>query len=179
MKITAVRHGETNENAAGIVQGQKLGTLSAIGLQQIEEVGTSLQDEQFAICISSDLDRCVRTAAAITQYHEGLETIYDKRLRERSMKPLEGKYFTEIEGWNWENDKLLDHKTAEGETWGDVIERVGQLLTELETTYADKHVLVVTHGGPIRALIYLIEQRPWEEVGREMIGNCEVRSWDV
>ena len=179
MFITAVRHGETIENALMIVQGQVYGTLSEKGLQQIQQVAKLLAAREFDVCFSSDLERCRLTTEAILQYHPDLPVYYDARLRERSMKPMEGKPFDEVEGWDWENDKYLDHKTPEGETWADVITRVGECINEIFEQYAEKRVLIVSHGGPIRAIQALMTNEPWEIVGRMMIENCEVREWDM
>ncbi len=179
MHITAVRHGETNENALMIVQGQVYGTLSEKGLQQIQQVGKLLAESEFDVCFSSDLERCRLTAEAILQYHPDLPVHFDARLRERSMKPMEGLPFADVQGWDWENDKYLDHKTPEGETWADVITRVGDCLNEIFSLHADKKILIVSHGGPMRAVQALLSGEKWEIVGRMMIDNCEVREWEM
>jgi probable phosphoglycerate mutase len=178
MHIIAVRHGETNENAAGIIQGQSLGTLSAKGVEQTEAVGRKLAEAQFDVCISSDLERCRRTSAAILAHHPGINPEFDVRFRERSMKPFEGKYFTEVH-WEWEKDGLLDFKSPEGETWSEVIGRVAEGLNALHAKYAHERVMIVSHGGPMRAMLALFEGGLWSEIGRTQIDNCEVREWDM
>lgn len=179
MRITVIRHGETKENAAGIVQGQKFGTLSPTGLKQAEQAGGKLASSVFDICYTSDLPRCLLTTAAITVHHPELKVHKEPRLRERSMRPWEGKRFTELGGWDWKNDTDINHKTPEGETWADVAERVATALNEMYAQHAGQEVLVVTHGGPIRAMLMLFTGEPWQQVGPTRIDNCEIRQWEM
>ena len=179
MKITAVRHGETTENVEGIIQGQKYGTLSAAGLNQIQQVARKLATDYFDICYSSDLDRCRLTAEAIQLQHPELTIVYDARLRERDMKPLEGQKFSDVEDWNWEDDKFLDHKTAQGETWRDVVHRIAAALNDVYAAHGDQHVLIVFHGGPMRVLMALFDNLPWQTAGRAVVENCEIRHWNM
>lgn len=178
MRITAVRHGETNENVAMVIQGQLLGTLSPSGQQQIARLGLQLTDRQFDVAYCSDLERCRQTAAAITQYHPDLPVQYDPRLRERSMRPFEGRKFVDID-WDWRLDSQLQHKTPEGETWQDVLDRTASFLNETYQRHAGQEVLVVTHGGPLRAMLALIAGGDWATIGRTRIDNCEIRQWQL
>lgn len=179
MKITTVRHGETIENAKQIVQGQVFGTLSELGLEQIGQVGLELGSRKFDVCISSDLERCRLTTEAILRHHADLQVYFDVRLRERSMKPMEGMRFAEVEGWDWENDKFLNHKTPEGESWSDVVSRVSDCLNELYGKFPDRHILIVSHGGPIRTMLALLRGEAWEMAGRTSLENCEIREWNM
>ena len=179
MKITVIRHGETNENVAGIVQGQKYGTLSPNGLLQIKQAAETLAADRFAICYTSDLPRCLQTTDAIIRQHPGLEVHQDARLRERDMKPLEGRKFTDLVDWDWTNDTDINHKTPEGETWADVAMRVADALNDMYNLHAGKEVLIVTHGGPMRTMLMLFTGQPWQQVGPTKVGNCEVRRWEM
>jgi alpha-ribazole phosphatase/probable phosphoglycerate mutase len=178
MRITAVRHGETNENVAMIVQGQSLGTLSPTGQQQIVQLGLRLANQQFDASYCSDLERCRQTADAIIRYHPGLAVTYETRLRERSMCPFEGRKFADLD-WDWSLDGQLNHKTPAGETWQDVLDRTAAFLNEAYQRHADQDVLLVTHGGPMRAMLALIEGGDWATIGRTRIDNCEIRQWEL
>lgn len=52
-----VRHGETFDNVAHIMQGQRKGELTEIGISQIEELSTNLSGVHFDAIVSSDLKR--------------------------------------------------------------------------------------------------------------------------
>ena len=177
MKITAVRHGETNENAAQVIQGQSFGTLSSKGLEQIQELGLKLESETFDAVYGSDLERCVLTANAILQYHPEHKIIYDKRLRERSLKPVEGMTFAEL-NWTPEQTYGLDVKTSEGESWNDVYNRVLSFIEQLRQQ-PEQNVLLVTHGGPLRILESILGNLPLEESIKHFHDNCAILTWEV
>ena len=46
MKLIIVRHGETEENKIGIIQGHLPGTLSVIGIEQAQKIALRLKDEK-------------------------------------------------------------------------------------------------------------------------------------
>jgi bisphosphoglycerate-dependent phosphoglycerate mutase len=59
-KIYFVRHGETDENRRGIIQGHLDTDLNAIGLEQSEVVAKELQSVPFDAGFSSDLKRAIK-----------------------------------------------------------------------------------------------------------------------
>ena len=59
-KIYFVRHGETDENRQGLIQGQLDTELNAIGLEQSEAVAKELQSVPFDEGFSSDLKRAMK-----------------------------------------------------------------------------------------------------------------------
>ena len=60
MRVYVVRHGETEENRKGIVQGQLDTKLNAAGVQQAKCVARALKDVPFVVALSSDLERAVQ-----------------------------------------------------------------------------------------------------------------------
>ena len=64
-----VRHGETVDNAAQILQGQQQGELNENGIRQAEEVRDRLADEDIDAFVASDLKRSVDTCRIIAQPH--------------------------------------------------------------------------------------------------------------
>ena len=55
-----VRHGETQENRDGIIQGQQDTALNAVGLEQARMVGEALKDAKLGVAFSSDLSRALK-----------------------------------------------------------------------------------------------------------------------
>lgn len=64
-QIYIVRHGQTEENRLGIIQGQLDTALNIVGLEQAKQVGAALQHVPFDAAFSSDLNR----AANVTIYY--------------------------------------------------------------------------------------------------------------
>ncbi len=177
MKITAVRHGETIENATGIVQGQSYGTLSETGRDQTRQLGQKLKDHKFDIIYTSDLERCMQTMSAIAKYHSETTVVTDERLRERKLEPAEGKLFSEL-GWGKEEVNDLDLKTIGGESWREVYARVEDFMNELKER-PENSVLIVTHGGPLRMIESILTGVPLEETIGHLYENCSITEWDV
>lgn len=144
MKLIIVRHGETDANRHRICQGQTHGSLNAEGIRQAQQVALRLKNEKIDVCFSSDLGRAIETAQEIVHYHPHLPIISDKRLRERYFGSFQGKVFPE---------KLEDFvPPIETETAEEIIVRLHDFLNKVYRQYADKTVLVVSHGFTIRVL---------------------------
>ena len=59
MRVYLVRHGETQENRDGIIQGQQDTSLNANGVEQAWMAGEALKDARIGVAFSSDLSRAV------------------------------------------------------------------------------------------------------------------------
>ena len=68
-RILIVRHGETNENVQGILQGQLDTMLNEIGYEQAHKTGMALRHEPLSRIITSPLKRTLHTAEAIASFH--------------------------------------------------------------------------------------------------------------
>ena len=68
MRIILTRHGETEENKKGIMQGHMPGNLSVEGINQAKKLGLRLKDENVSAVYSSDLKRAVDTTNIILSF---------------------------------------------------------------------------------------------------------------
>ena len=83
MRLILTRHGETEENVAGISQGQLLpGKLTDKGIEQAKKLASRLKDEKVDAIYSSDLARSADTAKIIAKYHSKVKFHLAKELRE-------------------------------------------------------------------------------------------------
>lgn len=81
-RLYLVRHGETFDNAAQILQGQVPGELNPTGISQAETVREKMKDETIDAFVSSDLRRSIQTCEIIAEpHHKNVETT--EPLRER------------------------------------------------------------------------------------------------
>ena len=87
--LTLVRHGETQWNAAGRIQGHLDIPLNATGLAQAAAIGERLGGEAFDAILSSDLERALQTVRPIVRHSEQT-LIREARLRERHLGVLQG-----------------------------------------------------------------------------------------
>lgn len=153
--LTLVRHGETEWNAVGRIQGHLDIPLSDAGLAQAAAIGERLGGEAFDAILSSDLERALQTARPIA-HHSGQTIMRDARLRERHLGVLQGLTGEEAmiqRPHAWEGFKARDPQAAleGGETLGKFSQRVVGLIDELLKTHACSRLLLVTHGGVLDA----------------------------
>ena len=85
MKLIITRHGETEENVAGVVMWHLPWKLTKIGISQAKKVALRLQNEKIDYIYSSDLARAADTAKEIAQYHPNTPFELTKQLREMDL----------------------------------------------------------------------------------------------
>ncbi|NUJ97511.1 histidine phosphatase family protein [Candidatus Gracilibacteria bacterium] len=166
MKIIITRHGETEENKAGIIQGQLPGSLSAEGIMQAKKVALRLKNEKIDYIYSSDLTRAHNTALEIRKYHQNIPLILSEDLRERYFGELQGRYFVELQG---KNEKGISFNTISGnniETNENLLERAKIFLDKIDKKYGDKNltILFVGHNGINRAIISKLLNKDFKQI---------------
>lgn len=160
-----VRHGETTDNAARIMQGQTPGELNAKGIAQAEEVAARMADHPIDVFVSSDLKRSIQTCEIIARAHHA-EVITTPLLRERDWGSFTGKFIPSL--------------PQDPKDWPDDIESIERMksraqnfITWLRVTYPGKTILAVGHGIINKALQSVYFHRPMNEI--EKMGNAEAR----
>ena len=172
------RHGETDWNRSRRWQGQADAPLNERGRAQAHALAAELADEQVAAIYASDLSRA-RETAEIVAARLGRPVNVDRRLREVHVGGWSGLTIEEIEA-RFPDDVLRwydgdpSHTFDGGETYAAMGERVVAALEEIATRHAGEQVLVVLHGGPIRAVLAHAAGITYEEQRhrREHLDNC-------
>ncbi|GAA1243252.1 histidine phosphatase family protein [Prauserella halophila] len=176
-RIVLWRHGETDYNAAGRMQGHLDSALTEVGWNQARFAVAALARFEPDLVIASDLRRATDTATVLTDVI-GVPLRLDKRLRETHLGEWQGMTGSEV-GAQAPGDRerwRLDATWAPpgGESRVDVAERAGEVVTDL--LHGDEEygtVLLAAHGGLILALTAYLVDLPvtlWPSLGG--IGNC-------
>jgi len=159
LRVWIVRHGETDENREGIIQGQLDTKLNAKGRIQAFKAGEALADIPFKKAFTSDLSRAVETAKSILVHHPEVDLKLDSSLRERGMGLLTGKHSGEMEP-DWRKKAR-----ATMEPHAEFLPRTMAFWRKLLSLYglpdslirpepdAPYDILVVTHGAWIAMLV--------------------------
>ena len=162
-RLWLVRHGETDWNAAGRVQGHTPTELNERGREQAREIGRRLKGREFAAVWSSDLPRAFQTAELLVESAGfGMRVERSVALRERSFGKYEGMTTPEIGAARTalglvQTGDLADWTGMPGVESNDVLwERISGELRELSERYVGKDVVVVTHGGVIARVVYRV-----------------------
>jgi len=178
MKIFAVRHGETEGNVRRVVESRTHGVLTPAGIAQAEAASKLLHDEMIDALYTSDLQRCVDTAEIIAQHHPKLVLCRTVRLRERNQGIFEGGHWDDLPWLNFEGDYLA-HPIPGGESWLDVEARIGGFLNDLVASHTGQTVLLVTHGGPIKAMGALLGGMTLRQSVDERVLNSEIYRFEM
>lgn len=164
-----IRHGETEYNKKGIIQGSGVdSSLNDTGIKQAEAFYLYYQHVGFDHIICSQLQRSYQTilpfvaqrqlaherTALINEIswgiHEGQSGSLE--LRERYQRMVEA----------WSNDDL-DHSLPQAESARQLAQRSAQFLTYL-VTLPYKQVLICTHGRTLRCLLCLMKGQHLREM---------------
>jgi broad specificity phosphatase PhoE len=152
--LLLARHGETDWNRARRWQGHADRPLTGRGRAQATALAERLADIALDAVYSSDLRRARETAEAVAQT-QGLDVVQLPELREVSVGSWEGLTRDEAEakfpdgfrrwlagGTGWDD----------GETYAAMNARVLGAVNRIARDHEGEQILIVSHGGPIRAI---------------------------
>jgi probable phosphoglycerate mutase len=165
-----VRHGETDWNAARRIQGSSDIPLNDIGRAQASETGRLLARRQWDGIVASPLIRALDTARLISAEVGLGEPEIEPAFAERNYGEAEGLTGDEVDA-RYPNGAAVPGR----ETRAEVADRVMPALLSLATARPGEALLVVSHGGVIRAVLDTVA--PGMKI--ERIPNGSVHSFRV
>ena len=179
-RLILLRHGQTDYNVAGRMQGHLDSVLTAVGHEQAAAAAPVLAALAPDRVVSSDLQRAVDTAEVVGTAC-GLAVKFDARLRETHLGEWQGCTVPEIDVdypgaiATWRSDPTW--APPGGESRVDVVARSRPVVDELDAEFGDSDgsstVLLVAHGGLIAGLVTGLMELPtevWPSFGG--LGNC-------
>lgn len=177
MKLYIIRHGQTEWNITHKIQGKTDIPLNEEGRRQAEEARKLFNNIDIDLIICSTLDRAKETCRIINK-DKNIPVIYDERICERNFGVFEGADINNVDF-----DELikyrLNKKIENGESVQQFFNRIYSFLNELESTYKDEKILLVTHGGVSRAINCYFYGIPEDENIKDlMINNCEIKEYE-
>ena len=168
-RLIMIRHGESEDNARGSIQGRGPGTgLTERGKRQAEAVAEKLKDEKIAVIYSRTAKRTIETAEIINKHHN-LEINIKEFLKDRDFGVLIG---TPSRAKEMTKEQLEMHrrrkeeenyKIPEGESFIEVKERIHEPIKNILEEHKDKIILIVSHGNTIRSIVADIMNIPISE----------------
>src|SRR4051794_23762939 len=143
--ILLARHGETDWNVEGRLQGWDDRPLNTTGRTQARELAERLADVPFDAVYASDLSRARETAEIVAEPH-GVPVVVDSDLREMNYGSWSGLTRSEIE------ERFPGQTRHDGETREEHLGRVLAAAERIAAGHPGERVLIVSHGGSLRAL---------------------------
>ncbi len=176
MKICLVRHGQTESNFEGVIQGRKNVELNDTGRRQCKKLKEKIKDNHYDFCYMSPLLRTVETAIIIIG--DRVETAPDDRLIEREMGELTDKKREE-----YDTVKYWDYNLNSGdlgvEKVQDIFNRCRDFLRYIFEKYDDETIMIVSHSAVLRCLRHLLLGSDLDGNLLYPIGNCYYEEIEV
>ncbi|MEY4390546.1 MAG: hypothetical protein RLZZ400_289 [Actinomycetota bacterium] len=166
--IGLLRHGQTDWNIEGLLQGVSDIPLNQTGETQAARAAEILRREDWDIVLASPLSRAIATAKAFTNLHALPEPVIEPMLTERAFGAAEGWTYLQ---WRAAHD---NHEVIEGAESIEALEaRALRLLDSIAMNYAGKRVLAVSHGAMIRSLVRVVTNHELPREG-DRFGNTSL-----
>jgi len=183
-RIILVRHGETEWNSAFRFQGRTDVPLRESGLAQADLLARRLAGARLDKVYTSPLARARQTASAIARMNESVrEVTAVDGLSEMSFGRWEGLRISEIRELHpdlfssWSKDPSSTTPPG-GEGFSDLIVRVSRALEGILSGEGD-NLVVVCHGGTIRALLSLLIGISPAAAWKFRTDNCSITAVDL
>ena len=175
MTLYIIRHGETDFNKQGKVQGKIDTYLNLTGREQGKLFYEYHKNIRFDLILTSSLKRTHQTVARFIKQNAAIweptpdldEISWGVHEGQKYLPELEANYKIMMNGW--ENGDY-DRKIEGGESAAELAERVGRVIEKLKHTKA-KNVLICTHGRTLLCLITLLKGQPLKEMNRHKHQN--------
>lgn len=157
--LVLVRHGQTDWNLQGRIQGSSDIPLNETGRRQARDAGRLLAAERWDAIVASPLVRALETAQIIAAEAGFGEIETDAALRERHYGAAEGLTGRETE-------QRFRGRVPGRESREAVFERVAPALVRIAEDRPGQSVLVVSHGGVIGTMVRHATAHVWPEPGQ-------------
>jgi probable phosphoglycerate mutase len=181
MKLLLIRHAESQGNLELRLQGRREFPLTELGKAQTHALASRLSPLKLTAIYSSPIGRAMETAEIISA-KAGLEVIPESRLQEYDFgEAVSGQTWDEIREGSPEVVEAMRNNKSEfprypGEEGRAAFQdRVRSALAELTERHAGDHVVaVVTHAGPITAMLLDALARPYSRPIPFVLDNASV-----
>lgn len=147
MRLYLVRHGETDWNKELRLQGREDIPLNECGRQQAYECGETIKSLELDLIVSSPLQRAADTAKIIGECLGLHHVIVDEDIIERDFGEASGMTYHE------KNEKYKNLIIPRFEDTKSLLNRAIRAIKKYGAAHTDGHVLMVSHGGTINAII--------------------------
>jgi broad specificity phosphatase PhoE len=177
-----IRHGETEWNRNGLIQGFSDVPLSDVGREQARALAAELASRPIGALFAADLRRTVETATPIADAL-ALEIRTTPALRERDFGANEGRVADEVavergtaRGSGWTS---VDERHPGGESIRELYRRVADFLDALVADAPADEIAIVTSGGPICVAAAHLAREPVDTIAWRAFSNCSLTTVDV
>lgn len=169
--IYLARHGQDEDNEAGILNGRRDMPLTKLGLEQASQLARKIKDFglDFDKVYSSPLQRAYQTAKTITDYlqtesPEKIDLLIERDFGVMTGKPT--KSIVELCSPDILQAEIITYflSPQDAETFPELIDRAKVLLSFIEAKHKEEKILLVTHGDFGKMIYAAYYNLSWQEV---------------
>ncbi|HCM94065.1 histidine phosphatase family protein [Glutamicibacter arilaitensis] len=142
--LALVRHGQTDWNLAGRLQGRTDIPLNETGREQARAVGRALAGQGWSLILGSPLERAQETATLMAEQLGAATGDAVPELIERGFGPLESRIMAEV------SEEETAAAKDQLEPRADILSRAIPALLELAKAHAGTKIMIVSHGATMR-----------------------------
>ena len=183
MKLIFIRHGQTDWNVQGKIQGSYDSELNDTGIKQAMNLSEKLLNlnYKFSKIYSSPQKRALKTAEILSK-SSNVDYISVKDLQEMNMGKWEGLSWKEVEE-NYPNEYKEWHlnrrytKTPEGESYQDMLDRVLKAIHKI-INENNENVVIVSHSAVIMCLQCYVTNTPFNDMLKFKTKNANITEID-
>jgi len=152
-KLIMVRHGESEGNAIRRFTTSGEAKITDLGRRQANDAALRIKLKYKPTLVIASTFARARETGLIIAAELGIPIEYEADFREQSLGDLAGQPYESIA-----NDPTFDPKRSwawrapNGESHEDVLKRVGPVLDRVAAKYPDDEIVIVSHGGVMRAV---------------------------
>jgi len=177
VRILLARHGQTEWNAQRRFQGKTDVPLNESGLNEARMLAVRLKNWPVDVIYTSPFSRALETAkivsdlnvnAARLEVRSELEEMSFGNWEKLSVHDVAKSFPGRYEAWKDDPSKVVP---PGGESFEDVVKRVKPVLDDI-LNREDREVLIVAHGGVIRAIVVLLLGLSPSGIWHMRLDNC-------
>jgi broad specificity phosphatase PhoE len=187
-KYFLLRHGKTIHQAEkkdityGYPDDNPPCILLKEGINEAHLAGEKLKGKNIDLIFASDILRIKQTVEIVTKIigYDLDKVTYDQRLRDVNWGVLAGK--SKEEAWAYyDNDKMkkFEMGVPQGESWNQCRERMVAVINDIENSFEDKNILIVSHGDPLWLLEGYLKGKSNEDLLNELENNQDIKTGEI
>lgn len=163
--ICIVRHGETDWNSSGRLQGREDIELNDLGRKQAIQIAEYFQDEPWDVVVSSPLKRAYETAQIIAASLKIPTVHVVDELKERD--------YGSASGLLPEERRIrFPYGIPDSEEFEHLRQRAMRGFSKVTNEFRGKRIIAVSHGGLINSILYSLSNGEFGSFKTRLKNGC-------
>jgi len=170
LKIYVVRHGQDEDNKAGIINGHRDNPLSEHGVEQAKSLAEKIKETglHFNAVYSSPLERAKKTAEIVSEMSGQPKPLVFNALIERDFGVMTGQKISDVKSLCGPDyfetpDIVYFTKPKNGELFDDLYVRAEKVVQSMKNKHKDGAILLVAHGDIGKMIYAAYYNIPWQD----------------